>query len=486
MTDPKQPAPSQNNVAPGIARLVMPDGSTFEFPIMKDTIGNWRHIDTDKGVLIGEDGKPVAKEDPRRAFAAAKTTFFSNGNATHSSAISGITYIDGDKGELYYRGYAIQDLAEKATYMEVCYLLLNGELPTKDQLVDFERAIVERMRLPEQLIKTLESNLRSAEPMEIMMSLTATLTAYLGKNIDSKTPEGRYEIALQTIAQSATIGALANRFTLNKSIVRPREDLGFTENYMRILFADADGNYKPNPVLITAMDRNLILHADHEQNASTSTVRLSGSSGTSPFASIAAGIGTLWGPSHGGANEAVLHMLKEIGTVDRIPAFIEGVKNGTAASRLMGFGHRVYKSYDPRAKVISEQAHSVLGQLNKKDPLLEVAMELERIALSDDYFKNKKLYPNVDFYSGIVLKAMGLLPQSFTTVFAVGRAVGWIAQWKEQADGNQTKIGRPRQVYIGSEPREFLAMQDRGPNGAEARGTLTAVEAPVRKPSVAG
>lgn len=460
MTDaapkPVVPTPAANDSNLPKAKLILPDGQTLEFPIETDTIGGARSINV-KG-----------------AFAKAKIFFSSPGYADLSAAVSELTYIDGDKGILLYRGYPIEQLANSASYMEVCYLILNGELPNKDELDAFEKDVVKRMEVNEQLIRTLESQPRSTHPMATMITMTTALTAYLEDKLDAKTPEGRYEIALEIIAKSATLGAMAKRYSLGQSIIRPSDRLGFTENFLRMTFANAAGEYDANPVLTRAMDRNLILHAEHEQNASTSTVRLAGSSGTSPFAAIAAGIATLWGPSHGGANEAVLNMLKKIGTVDNIPAFIAEVKDKGSDTRLMGFGHRVYKNFDPRAKIIKQACDEVLADLNVQNPLLAVAKELERIALEDEFFIEKKLYPNVDFYSGIILSAMGYETKMFTPIFAVGRAVGWAAQWKEQADERSAPIGRPRQLYQGRTQRDVTPMEQRGPSGSNARATLTA------------
>ncbi|MDX1923454.1 MAG: citrate synthase [Alphaproteobacteria bacterium] len=458
MADPKVPANDSNLPK---AKLILPDGRELEFPVEADTIGDALSINV-KG-----------------AFGKAKIFFSSPGYADLSAARSELTYIDGDNGILLYRGYPIEQLANSASFMEVCYLILNGELPTKGELTAFEKDIVNRMEVPEQLIRTLESLPRSTHPMAIMMTMTTALTAYLEAKIDPKKPEGRYEIALELIAKSATIGAMAKRYSLNQSIMRPSDRLGFVENFLKMTFANAAGEYDINPVLVRAMDRNLILHAEHEQNASTSTVRLSGSSGTSPIAAIGAGIATLWGPSHGGANEAVLEMLKRIGTVDNIPEFIAQVKSkGADATRLMGFGHRVYKNFDPRAIIIKQACDEVLKALGVDNPLLAVAKELERVALEDPYFKEKKLYPNVDFYSGIILSAMGYETKMFTPIFAVGRTVGWAAQWKEQADEKSAPIGRPRQLYQGRTQRDVIPMEQRGPNGDSARATLTAVADP--------
>lgn len=455
--DSKAPSSSQDN-RKNVAVLSLPDGRELEFPVEHDTIGD--------AISVNVKG----------AFAKAKVFFSSPGYADLSAARSQLTYIDGDNGILLYRGYPIEQLANSATFMEVCYLILNGELPNKEQLTSFEKEVVKRMPLHDQMMSTLHSLPRSTHPMATMSILTTSLSAYLGDKIDTKTKEGRYEIALQLIAKSATIGAIAKRYSLGEAIVNPSDRLNYVDNFLRMTFANAAGEYDKNDVLSRAMDRNLILHAEHEQNASTSTVRLAGSSGTSPFASIAAGIATLWGPSHGGANEAVLEMLKKIGTVDKIPEFIALVKDKGADTRLMGFGHRVYKNFDPRAKIIKEACDEVLGQLGVVNPLLAVAKELERIALEDPYFKEKKLYPNVDFYSGIILSAMGYETKMFTPIFAVGRMVGWIAQSNEQAN-EAAPIGRPRQLYTGQVQRNVIPIEQRGPNGDSARATLAATSA---------
>ena len=376
---------------------------------------------------------------------------------------SAITYIDGDEGVLLHRGYPIDQLAEKSNFLEVAYLLLNGELPTKGELGQFHDGVMRHTMLHEQLRSFYSGFRRDAHPMAVMCGVVGALSAFYHDSLDITNEQHRTISAFRLIAKLPTIAAWAYKYNIGQPFIYPRNDLGYAENFLYMLNAVPAEEYHVSPVLARAMDRIFILHADHEQNASTSTVRLAGSTGANPFACIAAGIASLWGPAHGGANEAVLKMLDEIGSADAIPAFIEKVKDKNSGVRLMGFGHRVYKNYDPRAKIMQRTCHEVLKELGiKDDPTLDMAMELERIALHDDYFISKKLYPNVDFYSGIILKAMGIPTSMFTVLFAVARTVGWISQWKEMIEDKSQRIGRPRQIYIGAPKRDFAPIDSRG------------------------
>ena len=376
---------------------------------------------------------------------------------------SKITYIDGDEGVLLYRGYPIDQLAEKSTFLEVAYLLLNGELPTEAERHEFDHGVMRHTMLHEQLRSFYSGFRRDAHPMAVMCGVVGALSAFYHDSLDINNDEHRRISAFRLIAKLPTIAAWAYKYNIGQPFMYPRNDLGYAENFLYMLNAVPAEEYHVSPVLARAMDRIFILHADHEQNASTSTVRLAGSTGANPFACIAAGIASLWGPAHGGANEAVLKMLTEIGSPANIPAFIEKVKDKNSHVRLMGFGHRVYKNYDPRAKIMERTCHEVLKELGiKGDPMLDMALELERIALSDDYFVSKKLYPNVDFYSGIILKAMGIPVSMFTVLFAVARTVGWISQWKEMVEDSTQRIGRPRQIYTGAPLRDFTPMNQRG------------------------
>ncbi len=375
---------------------------------------------------------------------------------------SKITYIDGDEGVLLHRGYPIDQLAEKSNFLEVAYLLLNGELPTEAEGEVFHQGVMRHTMLHEQLRSFYSGFRRDAHPMAVMCGVVGALSAFYHDSLDITNEEHRSISAFRLIAKLPTIAAWAYKYNIGQPFVYPRNDLGYAENFLYMMNAVPAEEYHVNPVLARAMDRIFILHADHEQNASTSTVRLAGSTGANPFACIAAGIASLWGPAHGGANEAVLKMLSEIGTPENIPAFIEKVKDKNSHVRLMGFGHRVYKNYDPRAKIMQQTCHEVLKELGiKGDPMLDMAAELERIALHDDYFISKKLYPNVDFYSGIILKAMGIPTSMFTVLFAVARTVGWISQWKEMIEDPTQRIGRPRQIYTGAPLRDFIPMASR-------------------------
>jgi citrate synthase len=375
---------------------------------------------------------------------------------------SRITYIDGDKGVLFYRGYPIEQLAKKSSFIEVCYLLLNGELPNKAQLENFRTTITRHTMVHEQVTRFFTGFRRDAHPMAIMCGSVGALSAFYHDSTDINDPQQRVIASHRLIAKMPTLAAMAYKYAIGQPFIYPRNDLDYTANFLQMCFAVPCEPYVVNPIVARALDRILILHADHEQNASTSTVRLAGSSGANPFACIAAGIACLWGPAHGGANEAALRMLEEIGTVERVPEYVRKAKDKTSEFRLMGFGHRIYKNYDPRAKVMQETCHEVLDSLGVKDQhILKVAMELERIALQDDYFVEKKLYPNIDFYSGITLRAMGFPLSMFTVLFAVARTVGWIAQWKEMIEDPEQKIGRPRQLYIGATERPYVEVERR-------------------------
>ncbi len=379
-----------------------------------------------------------------------------------ASCESKITYIDGDEGVLLHRGYPIDQLAEHSNFIEVAYLLLNGDLPNAEQRHEFEHGVMRHTMLHEQLRRFYDGFRRDAHPMAVLCGVVGALSAFYHDSLDINNPEHRRISAFRLIAKLPTIAAWAYKYSIGQPFMYPRNDLGYAENFLYMMNAVPAEPYHVSPVLARAMDRIFILHADHEQNASTSTVRLAGSTGANPFACIAAGIASLWGPAHGGANEAVLKMLAEIGHKDNIPAFIEKVKDKESGVRLMGFGHRVYKNYDPRAKIMERTCHEVLAEMGiKGDPLLDLAMELERIALHDEYFISKKLYPNVDFYSGIILKAMGFPTSMFTVLFAVARTVGWISQWKEMIEDPSQRIGRPRQVYTGSTKRDFVPLDAR-------------------------
>ena len=376
---------------------------------------------------------------------------------------SKITYIDGDAGILLHRGYPIEQLAEKSTFLEVANLLLNGELPTAEAQAKFENDVMHHTMIHEQLLSFYNGFRRDAHPMAVMCGVVGALSAFYHDSLDITNPDHRRISAFRLIAKLPTIAAWAYKYTIGQPFMYPRNDLSYAENFLYMMNAVPTEPYHVNPVLARAMDRILILHADHEQNASTSTVRLAGSTGANPFACIAAGIASLWGPAHGGANEAVLKMLGEIGSVENVKPFMEKVKDKSSHVRLMGFGHRVYKNYDPRATIMQQTCHEVLAELGiKDDKLLDLAVELEKIALNDEYFVSRKLYPNVDFYSGIILKAMGIPTSMFTVLFAVARTVGWISQWKEMIEDPSQRIGRPRQVYTGSPQRDYTPVDQRG------------------------
>ncbi|MBL1240600.1 MAG: citrate synthase [OCS116 cluster bacterium] len=393
----------------------------------------------------------------------AKTDNFTYdpGFTSTASCESKITYIDGNKGVLLYRGYPIGELAENASFLEVCFLLLNGELPNEEEKDEFEHAITYHTMLHDQMVTLFNGFRRDAHPMAIMVGVVGALSAFYHDSTDVTDAQQRLIASRRLIAKMPTIAAMAYKYSVGQPFVAPRNDLDYASNFLHMCFSVPTEEYKVNPIAAEAMDRIFTLHADHEQNASTSTVRLAGSSGANPFACIAAGIACLWGPAHGGANEACLKMLTEIGTVDRIPEFIARAKDKSDPFRLMGFGHRVYKNFDPRATIMQQTSRDVLKELNVQDPLLDVAVELERIALEDEYFVEKKLYPNIDFYSGITLRALGFPTSMFTVLFALARTVGWISQWNEMIEDPKQKIGRPRQIYTGETLRDFKPMNKR-------------------------
>ena len=412
-------------------------------------------------LIQGTLGPAVA--DIRKIYNDLGIFTFDPGYGATASCESKITYIDGDEGVLLYRGYPIEQLAEKSTFLEVAYLLLNGELPNTTESKDFEDGVLRHTMLHEQL-RTFYNGFRcGAHPMAVMCGVVGALSAFYHDSLDITNPEHRRISAFRLIAKVPTIAAWAHKYNIGQPFMYPQNNLGDAENFLYMFNAVPAEPYHVNPILARAMDLIMILHADHEQNASTSTVRLAGSTGANPFACIAAGIASLWGPSHGGANEAVLHMLGEIGHVKNIPTFLEQVKDKNSKVKLMGFGHRVYKNYDPRAKIMQATCHQVLGELGiKDDPLLDLAIELEKIALNDRYFVDRKLYPNVDFYSGIILKAMGFPLSMFTALFAVARTVGWISQWQEMIEDPEQRIGRPRQIYTGAAKRDYVPLAQRG------------------------
>ena len=400
--------------------------------------------------------------DIRKLYAQGGVFTYDPGFTSTAACDSTITFIDGDKGELLHRGYPIDQLAEKSHYLEVCYVLLYGELPTGKQLEEFENLVTNHTMLHEQMQFLFRGFRRDAHPMAVMVGVVGAMSAFYHDSTDITDPHQREVASIRLIAKMPTIAAWAYKYTIGQPFVYPRNDLDYASNFLRMCFAVPAEDYEVNPILSRAMDRIFTLHADHEQNASTSTVRLASSSGANPFACIAAGIACLWGPAHGGANQACLEMLKEIGTVDRIPEFIARAKDKNDSYRLMGFGHRVYKNFDPRATVMKQSADEVLELLGvENNPLLQVAMELEKQALADPYFAEKKLFPNVDFYSGIILEAMGFPTSMFTPIFAMARTVGWISQWKEQLDDPQLKIGRPRQLYQGETMRDYVDVENR-------------------------
>jgi len=425
-----------------VARLDV-EGSTYELPVYDGTLG--------PSVI-----------DITKLYSSSGMFTYDPGYTSTASCESKITYIDGERGILLYRGYPIDQLAEHGDFIETCYLLLYGELPTASQRSEFENAVTRHTMIHEQMSRFFTGFRRDAHPMAIVCGMVGALSAFYHDSTDINDPEQREVASRRMIAKLPTIAAMAYKYAIGQPFVYPRNDFDYASNFLHMCFAVPCEEYRVNPIMARAMDRIFILHADHEQNASTSTVRLAGSSGANPFACIAAGIACLWGPAHGGANEAALNMLQEIGTVDRIPEYVKRAKDKNDPFRLMGFGHRVYKNYDPRAKVMQKTCHEVLAELGvNDDPLLDVAMELERIALQDEYFIEKKLYPNIDFYSGITLKALGFPTTMFTVLFALARTVGWIAQWKEMIEDPNQKIGRPRQLYTGPVQRDYVPMHQR-------------------------
>lgn len=400
--------------------------------------------------------------DIRKLYAQAQMFTYDPGFTSTASCDSHITFIDGDKGELQHRGYPIDQLAGKSHFLEVCYLLLYGELPGATALEEFETIVTRHTMIHEQMMYFFRGFRRDAHPMAVMTGVVGAMSAFYHDSTDITDEHQREVASFRLIAKMPTIAAMAYKFTVGQPFVYPRNDLDYASNFLRMCFAVPAEDYVVNPILSRAMDRIFTLHADHEQNASTSTVRLASSSGANPFACIAAGIACLWGPAHGGANQACLEMLREIGSVDRIPEFIARAKDKNDPFRLMGFGHRVYKNTDPRVTVLNQSADEVLELLGVEDnPLLQIAKELERVALSDPYFIEKKLFPNVDFYSGIILEAMGFPTSMFTPIFAVSRTVGWISQWKEMITDPQMKIGRPRQLYLGETARDYVDIENR-------------------------
>src|SRR5918997_688971 len=406
-------------------------------------------------VLDGTMGPEVI--DVRSLYAKTGMFTYDPGYLSTASTRSKITFIDGDKGILQYRGYPIEQLAESCTFLEVAYLILNGELPNKEQLAEFVDIVTHHTMVHEQLSRFYSGFRRDAHPMAVLCGVIGALSAFYHDSIDIYDARSREISAFRLIAKLPTITAMTYKYNMGQPFMYPRNALSYVENFLYMTFGTPCEEWKPNPVLTRAMERVLILHADHEQNASTSTVRLAGSTGANPFACIAAGIACLWGPAHGGANEAALKMLEEIGTPERIPEYIAKAKDKNDPFRLMGFGHRVYKNYDPRARIMQKTTHEVLNELGiKDDPLLDVAVEVEQIALKDDYFVEKKLYPNIAFYSGITLKAMGFPTSMFTVLFALARTVGWIAQWSEMIEDPSQRIGRPRQVYTGETERPYI------------------------------
>ena len=412
------------------------------------------------GVKDGTVGPSVL--DISKLYAQTGMFTYDPGFTSTASCESAITYIDGDQGILLYRGYPIDQLAEHGDFLETCYLLLYGELPTPAQKADFDYRVTRHTMVHEQMMRFFQGFRRDAHPMAIMVGCVGALSAFYHDSTDISDPYQRMVASMRMIAKMPTLAAMAYKYSTGQPFVYPQNELDYTSNFLRMCFAVPCEEYKINPVLADALDKIFILHADHEQNASTSTVRIAGSSGANPFACIAAGIACLWGPAHGGANEAALAMLAEIGSVDKIPEFIARVKDKNSEVRLMGFGHRVYKNYDPRAKIMQKMCHAVLAETGHgDDPMLKVALELEKIALSDQYFIDRKLYPNVDFYSGITLKAMGFPTSMFTVLFAVARTVGWISQWSEMIEDPQQKIGRPRQLYTGVARRDYVPMANR-------------------------
>lgn len=419
-------------------------GTDYTLPILKPTIGP----DT---------------IDVTNLYKTANIFTFDPGYLSTASCSSKITYIDGEKGQLLHRGYSIEDLASKSDFMEVSYLLLNGELPNKTQKAQFIKDITYHLLVHEQLQFLFRGFRRSSHPMAIMIGAVGTLSSFYHDSINIHDPKQREISAYRLIAKMPTLAAMTYKYSIGQPFVYPRNDLDYASNFIHMMFATPCEKYEVNPVISKALDKIFILHADHEQNASTSTVRLAGSSGANPFACIAAGIACLWGPAHGGANEEVINMLQQIGSVNEIPKYIDRAKDKNDPFKLMGFGHRVYKNYDPRANVLRQTCHDVLKEVaaDKENHLLDIAIKLEEIALKDEYFIERKLFPNVDFYSGIIYKALKIPSDMYTVLFAIARTVGWVSQWKEMMDDPTMKIGRPRQLYIGNKPRAFIPLNQR-------------------------
>ena len=433
----------------------MTQSNSGAFTLTNKTTGDsW-----DLPVLDGSLGPSVI--DVRKLYGQTGHFTFDPGFTSTGSCESALTFIDGDKGVLLHRGYSIEDLAENSDFLDVAYLLIYGELPNKAEKANFDRDVTYHTMVNEQMMNFFRGFRRDAHPMAIMCGVVGAMSAFYHDSTDIHDEHQRMVATFRLIAKMPTIAAMAYKYSIGQPFNYPRNNLSYAENFLDMTFRVPAEDYKMSPTIARAMDRIFILHADHEQNASTSTVRLASSSGANPFACIAAGVACLWGPAHGGANEAVLNMLMEIGHKDNIPEYLEKAKDKNDPFRLMGFGHRVYKNYDPRAKVMQKSCYEVLEELDLKDPLLELAMELERIALEDPYFVEKKLFPNVDFYSGIVLKALGFPTSMFTVLFAVARTVGWVAQWKEQIEDPTLKIGRPRQLYTGPEQRAYVPLGNR-------------------------
>jgi len=426
----------------GTATLTV-DGQTIELPILE-----------------GTEGPKVI--DVRKLYAQSGMFTYDPSYTSTASCDSALTYIDGEVGILRHSGYSIEELAANSSFLEVCHLLLHRELPNEQELADFEHTITYHSMIHEQMRNLFSGFRRDAHPMAVMIGVVGAMSAFYHDSTDINDPQQRLIASHRLIAKMPTIAAWAYKYSVGQPFLYPRNDLGYAENFLRMTFGVPAEEYKPSPAIVDAMDKIFILHADHEQNASTSTVRLAGSSGANPFACIAAGIATLWGPAHGGANQAVLEMLDQIGHKDNIPEFLERAKDKDDPFRLMGFGHRVYKNYDPRAGVLKKSADAVLEELGvEDDPLLELAMELEKIALEDDYFVDRKLFPNVDFYSGIILKAIGFPTSMFTVLFALARTAGWIAQWKEMIEDPDQRIGRPRQLFLGATERDYVPVDKR-------------------------
>lgn len=424
------------------ARLILPEGKEIQLPIRQATVG--------QNVI-----------DITSLFKESGMFTFDPGFLSTASCESKITYIDGENGVLQHGGYSIEELAKKSEYLEVAYLLLKHELPTSEQYKSFVANIKANMLVHEQINILFRGFPRKAHPMAIMVGAVASLSAFYHETMNLLSPEGRMDVVFKIIAKMPTLAAMAYKYSIGEPIIYPDDNLGFAENFLHMLFARPTSLYKVSPTISKAMEMIFILHADHEQNASTSTVRLAGSSGANPFACIGAGISSLWGPAHGGANEEVIEMLQEIGSTERIPEFIKRAKDKNDHFRLMGFGHRVYKNYDPRAAVLKKSCDEVLNELGVKDPLLDIAIELEKIALNDEYFISRKLFPNVDFYSGIIYKALGIPSNLFTVIFAIARSAGWVSQWKEMIEDSAFKIGRPRQLYTGHVKREYVDISKR-------------------------